>query len=89
MVRLEDLKEGSSVKGIRPDGPVTIINSKWHGNSVLEVTYKDISGNPGNELIFRDKESLLEIVEKGQTWSFDADAAKLRLVSEAYSVCDI
>jgi len=86
MARLEDLKEGASVKGIRPDGPVTIINVKWHGDSVVELTYKDSSGRPGNELLFRDREPTLEVVEPGQSWSFDADAGMLRLVSEAYRI---
>ncbi len=86
MGRLEDLKEGASVKGIRPDGPVIIINVKWHGDSVVEITYKDSSGNPGKELLFRDKEAAIEIAEPGKSWSFDADANMLRLVSEAYRI---
>ena len=86
MARLEDLKEGASVKGIRPDGPVTIINVKWHGDSVVELTYKDSSGRPGNELVFRDREPIMEVIQPGQSWSFDADAGMLRLVSEAYRI---
>jgi superfamily II DNA or RNA helicase len=86
MARLEDLKHGAQVKGIRPEGPVSIINVTWHGDSVVEVTYRDVAGRPGNELLFRDKEPTLEIIEAGQSWSFDADAAMLRLVSEAYRI---
>ena len=86
MARFEDLKEGASVKGIRPDGPVTIINVKWHGDDVVELTYKDSAGKPGNELLFRDREAMLEIIAAGQSWSFDADASMLRLVSEAYRI---
>jgi ATP-dependent DNA helicase RecG len=56
VARLEDLKEGASIKGVRPDGPVIIINTKWHGDSVVELTYKDSSGRPGIELLFRDRE---------------------------------
>jgi hypothetical protein len=78
MARLEDLKEGTSVKGIRPDGPVTIINVKWHGDSVVELTYKDSSGKPGNELLYRDREPTLEITEPGQSWRFDADKGRRR-----------
>ena len=86
MARLEDLKEGATVKGVRPDGHITIINVKWHGDSVVELTYKDSSGRPGNELIFRDREPTLEVIQPCQSWSFDADAAMLRLVSEAYRI---
>ena len=86
MAHLEDLKEGALIKGIRPDGPVTIVNVKWHGDSVVELTYKDSSGRPGNELLFRDREPTIEVIEPGQSWSFDADAGMLRLVSEAYRI---
>ena len=86
MARLEDLKEGASVKGVRPDGPITVINVKWHGDAVVELTYKDASGKPGNDLLFRDREAMLDIIEPGQSWSFDADADMLRLVSEAYRI---
>jgi len=86
MARLEDLKEGATVKDIRPDGPITVINVKWHGDAVVELTYKDASGKPGNDLLFRDREAMLEIMEPGHSWSFDADAGMLRLVSEAYRI---
>ena len=47
MVRLEDLPPGALlVKGIRPEGPVSIINVTWHGDSVVEVIYKDALGSP-------------------------------------------
>lgn len=86
MARLEDLKKDALVKGIRPEGMVTVIDVKWHGDSVVELTYKDTSGRVGNELVFRDREPTLEIVQAGRPWSFDADAAMLRLVSEAYRI---
>ncbi len=70
MAHLVDPREGTSVKGIRPDGPVTIINVKWHGDSVVEVTYKDSSGQPGNKLIFREEEPTLEVTEADKSWSF-------------------
>src|SRR2546422_2510151 len=85
MTRLEDLKPGASVKGILPDALVTIESVKWHG-SVLEVTYKDAQGRLGNELVYRDREPTLEIAAVGRPWSFDADGARFRLVSEAYRI---
>ena len=86
MARLEELKKDALVKGIKPDGLVTVIDVKWHGDSVVELTYKDAQGSLGSELIFRDKEPTLEIIESGQVWSFDADAKMMRLVSEAYRI---
>lgn len=57
---------------------------KWYGTTVIELFYKDVAGRTGNLLIYRDKEPELEIVTAGVPWSFDADGALLRLVSEAY-----
>jgi superfamily II DNA or RNA helicase len=74
------------VKGILPDGLVTVVDVKWHGSAVVELTYKEASGRLGNELLYRDREPTIEIVSKGRPWSFDGDGAMLRLVSEAYRI---
>jgi SNF2 family DNA or RNA helicase len=83
MARLEDLTPGALVKGILPDGTVSVIQAKWHGLNVLELTYKDTTGNPRCELLYRDREPTLEIASTGLAWSFDADGANFRLASEA------
>jgi superfamily II DNA or RNA helicase len=81
--RLEDLKEGSTVRGILPNQNVTVVATKWHGDSVLTLTYRDSGGKVGERLVYRDDETTLEIVTQGRPWSFDADGGLLRLVSEA------
>jgi SNF2 family DNA or RNA helicase len=86
MARLEDLKRSAIVRGVLPDQNVTVIDVKWHGSEVIELTYKDASGRPGNELLFRDREPTLDIVKVGRHWNFEADASMLRLVSEAYRI---
>ncbi|MGH7965355.1 MAG: hypothetical protein ACRERD_26685, partial [Candidatus Binatia bacterium] len=53
MARLEDLTRGASVKGILPDGLVTVVDVQWHGSAVVELTYKDAAGRLGNELLYR------------------------------------
>src|SRR5208283_381328 len=83
MARLEDLTRGTSVKGILPDGLVTVVDVKWIGNAAIELTYKDSTGRLGNELIYRDREATLEVVISGRPWSFDGDGRMFRLVSEA------
>ena len=83
MARLEDLARGASVKGILPEGPVTVIDVQWHGTAVVELTYKDASGRLGHELLYRDREPSLEVIAPGTAWSFDSDGALFRLVSEA------
>ncbi len=57
MARLEDLTRGAQVKGIRTDGPVEVVDVKWHGTAAIELTYKDAQGKPGNELLYRDREA--------------------------------
>lgn len=86
MIRLEDITVGSSVIGVSGKSPVIIVAVKWHGNSVLEVTFKDNHGNLSSQLLFRDDEATIEIQQEGLPWSFDADANALRLVSEAYRI---
>ncbi len=85
-MRLEDLKRGAAVRGILPAGVVTVVDATWHGSSVVELTYKDASGTLGSELLYRDRETTLEVVAEGTPWSFDADGALLRLASEAYRI---
>jgi superfamily II DNA or RNA helicase len=86
MARLEDLTRGTTVKGILPNHHVVIVDVTQHSDDVVELVYKDASGNLGNELVLRDREPDLEIVTTGQPWSFDGDGAMLRLVSEAHRI---
>lgn len=85
-MRLEELQPGANVRGIRPDGPVTVVNVRWFGQNALELTYKDPVGHVGQVLLYRDDESRLEILEAGRPWSFDGDGALFRLVSEAHRI---
>jgi superfamily II DNA or RNA helicase len=86
MVKLEELTSGAIVNGILPSGSVTVIEAKWHGSDVIELTYKDPSGQPHTELLFRDREPTLTVVTEGRPWSFDGDGDTLRLVSEAHRI---
>lgn len=86
MSRLEDLTRGTVVKGILPDGFITVIDVSWIGSVAIELTYKDSKGKLGHELIYRDRECDLEILESGRPWSFDGDSDLFRLVSEAYRI---
>ncbi len=86
MVRLEDLQPGAAVRGILPDQLVSVVTAQWYGSSALELTYKGASGQLGNELLYRDDEARLEVVEQGRPWSFDGDGGLYRLVSEAQRI---
>ena len=86
MARLEEITKDTAVRGILPDGVVTIVDAQWHGSDVLEAIYKDSNGRTGSELLFRDRESTLEVAEAGRPWSFTGDGDHLRLVSEALRI---
>jgi SNF2 family DNA or RNA helicase len=86
MARLEELTRGASVKGVLPDGLVTVVDVQWHGSEVIEFIYRDSAGKLGSELLYRDREPTLEIVAAGVAWSFDGDGALFRLVSEAHRI---
>ena len=86
MARLEDLTRGATIQGILPDCSVTIVDVKWYGSAAIELTYKDPAGKPGIELLYRDREPTLKIVEVGRPWSFDGDGQIFRLVSEAHRI---
>ena len=86
MTRLEDITVGSSVSGIAVNTPVNIISAKWYGNAVLEITFKDLRGQLGTELLYRDDEARLDISDNSLPWSFDGDAGLFRLASEAYRI---
>src|SRR5439155_12082694 len=46
MARLEELTRSATVRGVLPDGLVTVVDVKWHGSSVVELTYKDAACRP-------------------------------------------
>lgn len=86
MARLEDLTRGASIRGVLRDAVVTVVDAKWHGDAVVELTYKDPTGRVGQELLYRDREPTLDVVEVGRPWAFDGDGARFRLVSEAHRI---
>ncbi len=85
-MRLEDLRPNSAVRGVHPDGLVTVVSVQWFGSAALELTYKTPAGTVANELLYRHDETRLEVVVQGRPWSFDGDGALFRLVSEAQRI---
>lgn len=86
MIRLEDLQPNAYVRGILPDGLVSVVSVQWFGSEALELTYKTSAGKVANELLYRHDEARLDLVEKGRPWSFDGDGDLFRLVSEAQRI---
>ena len=85
-MRLEDLRPRCAVRGVHPDGVVTVVSVQWFGSEAVELTYKTQAGAVANELLYRHDETRLEVVAQGRPWSFDGDGALFRLVSEAQRI---
>jgi SNF2 family DNA or RNA helicase len=86
MSKLEQLTPNAALRGILPDGLVTVVSVQWFGSEALELTYKSPNGKVANELLYRHDEARIEVVELGRPWSFDGDGALFRLVSEAHRI---
>ena len=86
MARLEELQQGTIIKGILPNQHVTVVAATWLGTAGIELTYKAADGKLDSELLYRTSESSLEIVPASLRWSFDGDGENFRLVSEAYRI---
>ena len=86
MAALEDIRQSASIRGVTPDGLVTVVNVQWYGSDALELTYKDPAGRIGNQLLYRHDELRIEVVEAGRPWGFDGDGSLFRLVSEAQRI---
>ena len=86
MGKLEDLQPNASLRGILPDCQVTVVSVQWYGSEALELTYKTSTGKVANELLYRDDEQRVEVVQAGRPWSFDGDGALFRLAAEAQRI---
>ena len=85
-MRLEDLQPRAAVRGVSPDGLVTVVSVQWFGSEAVELTYKTPDGAVANELLYRDDEARIEAVSAGRPWSFDGDGGLFRLASEAQRI---
>ncbi len=44
-MRLDDLPPRCSVRGVRPDDPVTVVSVQWFGSEAVELTCKTLAGS--------------------------------------------
>ena len=91
MFRLQELRIGSSIRGILRNGIVTVVSDRWFGSDVSELTHKDPTGKVRNQLLYREREAGLEVVEEVCRWSFDGYGAlcRTRVGSPAYHLAHL
>jgi len=83
MTALEDIKNGAIVQGIVPNQSVEVVSTDWIGDQAINVVYRAQGGSVAETTLYRDDEHRLSVETRGRVWSFDADGALLRLVTEA------
>lgn len=86
MARLEEIIPGAIVQGLVPNEPVTVVSTLWHGASVLQVTYRLLSGRVEESMLYRLDEARMSVSPRARPWAFDAPGDQFRLVSEAYRI---
>lgn len=83
MTTLEDIRSGALVRGIAPNQTVQVVTVEWIGNQAINVVFRDQNGTVAETTLYRDDEHRLALDAHGHLWTFDADGALLRLVTEA------
>jgi len=69
-----------------PGSLVTILRVDWYGSDSISVVYRTPEGKVCDEVLFREDESRLFLVNKEHSWAFDGDGEIFRIVSEAYRI---
>jgi len=85
-MRLEDLTRDARVTGLVPGAACEVLDIRWHGSNVVEVTYRDSEGHVAQRLVYRDDEATLAVEAAGAPWTFDGDGAEFRLTAEALRI---
>jgi SNF2 family DNA or RNA helicase len=85
MVALEEIKPGSRLRGLDPEGVAEVVQIARFGADALNLVFR-VNGRVGERLVYRGEETAFEQIEPGRAYGFDADGGLLRLASEAYRI---
>lgn len=86
-MNLESLTPNTTLRGLLPgDATVTVVAVQWHGTNTVNLVYQRPDGQISSQLLFRDDEARLELVDQALPWSFTANGEDFRLVSEALRI---
>jgi superfamily II DNA or RNA helicase len=83
MATLEELTPGARVSGLVPGEAVEVVASRWAGSRSVVLTYRTAAGRVDEQVVYRDVEGELTLVQFGRAWSFAEDGELFRLVAEA------
>jgi hypothetical protein len=85
-MNLHDMKPGDRLEGFIPHESVQIISSQPYGDDAVELVYRKKDGSLGQQIIYAADSDKISVETSDLLWKFDADAAQVRLVSEAYRI---
>ncbi len=85
-MNLEDLQPYARVRGIHPQGFVTVASTRWLGSQAVEIRYRTPSGRVATKVVYRSDEPDIQAAGEARHWTFDADGRLFRLVSEAHRI---
>ena len=86
MSKLEALRSGLQVEGIVPGQAVTIVSAEMAAPDTLNIVYQLADGRHDAQLLYRENEAALQVVQTDRRWGFGGDGDLFRLVSEAYRI---
>lgn len=66
--RLEDIKNGASVRGVVSAQAVQIVSVDWIGDQAINVVFRDHNGTVAETVLYRDDEHRLEVEQSGRPW---------------------
>ena len=58
-MKLEELRPNAAVRGLSPDGVVTVVSTQWHGADALTLIYRTSVGKVAEEILYRHDEPRL------------------------------
>jgi hypothetical protein len=85
MVALEEIKPGSRLRRLDPEGIAEVVQVARFGADALNLVFR-VNGRVSERLVYRGEETAFERIEAGRPYAFDADGGLLRLASEAYRI---
>lgn len=79
-MKLEEIVQGTSLKGVEPSGTVTVVATVMRPPDSLQLIYRRPDGALCERLLLREDEASLNVAT---SWSFDGDSAAFQLAVEA------
>lgn len=85
-LKLHELKPGTLVTGIAPNGAATVIAVNTLSDGIVQVFYKDADGQPAERMLFERDEEALSVATVGRPWGFQAAGEDFKLAVESLRI---